>query len=227
LCLSCHKVFYRALSLEIKMFWFTAIAAGILLSPLLLYLPMRGFLSLLPKDQNVEPEIAIILGRGPKNQKDFALAASVIGASNQDLSFFVSGMTDAPEIAHLLVEMGISETQVTGERCSQTTWENGLFSEFILDPEETRNILLITDASHMTRAFLVFRSFGFNVKPYPVVLNKRAYFSLDRIRDMLREYMALISYGLSGRFRSYSAEEKMMFETQASQTIKSWRCQLD
>ncbi len=195
--------------------------------PFLLELPMQGVLSLLSKEQIPEPEIAIVLGRGPKYQQDFAQESSVVWVSNQDLSFFVSGMTDSPKIVRLLVDMGVPKVQVKGERCSQTTWENGLFSELIVDSEETKNILLITDSAHMLRAFLVFKSFGFNVTPHPVELDRKSYFSPDKIRATLREYAALMSYGLSGKFRSYSTEKKIVFEAKANKILQKWNCKLD
>ncbi|TVQ15984.1 MAG: YdcF family protein, partial [Leptolyngbya sp. DLM2.Bin15] len=148
------------------------LAVGILLLiPFLSPLPLRGLSRLLPRSEVGLDQTLVILGRGPERQADFALAAANFWVDHPNLDIFVSGMTDAPEIMRLLKEMGVPETQITGERCSQTTWENGLFSELLLlGAGEGKRIILVTDDLHITRAFLVFRGFGFKVETYPAQL---------------------------------------------------------
>jgi uncharacterized SAM-binding protein YcdF (DUF218 family) len=188
---------------------------------------MQGLLTLLPKQKSHGAELAILLGRGPESQAELALTASTLWSSNQELSFFVSGMTDAPEIIDLMTEMGVPETQIGGERCSQSTWENGLFSELLINSDKTKNILLVTDSYHMPRAFLVFQGFGFNVQPYPIKVNQGSLNFFAKSKTVLREYAALVSYGLSGKFRPKPLDQKNTSKAEASKKVKDWGCQIN
>ncbi len=112
----------------------------ILLLPFFIPLPFRGLSRLLPGPESGPDQTVVILGRGPERQADFALTAASLWSDHPNLDIFVSGMTDAPEIMRLLKEMGVPEDQIKGERCSQSTWENGLFSQLLLDPSEKKKL---------------------------------------------------------------------------------------
>ncbi|MEO0987760.1 MAG: YdcF family protein [Cyanobacteria bacterium J06639_14] len=185
---------------------------------------MRLLLSVLPTDQGESVESIVILGRGLDNRTDRALVASQLWNDRQSSNIFVSGMTDAPPIIETLQEMGVPEAQVKGERCSQSTWENGLFSNTLLDAQ--KRILLVTDEPHMVRAFLVFQGFGFDVTPYPIPLESANLFSLESAKVTLREYIALIIYGVRGRFHARSAEKQQVDRVEADYKIETWHCYL-
>ena len=197
-----------------------------LLTPALLEISMQSWLRLLPKDQGEPIESIIILGRGANTQTERALAASQIWHERQGNQIFVSGMTDAPPIIKTLQQMGVPATQVNGERCSQTTWENGLFSSILLNAPEGQPILLMTDELHMVRAFLVFRGFGFDVTPYPVKWKAHSFPSLRRWRVLFREHAALIMYAIEGKFRLGSEEKQHQTLAEANDKIARWGCHL-
>ncbi|MEO1446859.1 MAG: ElyC/SanA/YdcF family protein, partial [Cyanobacteria bacterium J06635_11] len=94
-----------------------------------------------------------------------------------------------------------------------------LFSEILLSPNKTRRILLVTDEPHMARSAMVFRSFGFEVVPYPTQAN----FSL---RQILRESAGLVAYSTSGKLRPMEADQVRRAEAEASYKIKDWKCSL-
>jgi len=64
-----------------------------------------------------------------------------------------------------------------------------------------KRILLITDPYHMLRSLLTFRHLGFKVIPHfspiPPDLSPK-----DKALMVFYEYLALVSYGLKGRFFS-------------------------
>ena len=197
------------------------------LSPLLLDLSTQWLLSsLLPKNQNTAIRSVIVLGRGPDSQAERALVVSQLWKEHQTATIFVSGMTDAPLIARTLKEMGVPEEKIEGERCSQSTWENGLFSELLLNSESHQHVLLVTDSPHMMRAFLVFQSFGFDVTPHTIPLEPEKFFSIKRSRLILREYAALIAYSISGKLGDASEDVQEKNRAEAVDKVKDWGCQL-
>jgi len=207
------------------------LAVGLLLLiPFLSPLPLRGLSRLLPRPEVSRNQTVVILGRGPDSQADFALAAANLWADHPSLDIFVSGMTDAPEIIKLLKDMGVPETQIKGERCSQTTWENGLFSELLLEPGEEKRIILVTDNLHITRALLVFQGFGFKVETSPAQLEYPDGSIVANLittnRMALREYAALIYYTLSGRFRPLPTNSTSAAEAEARAKVSNWGCYL-
>jgi uncharacterized SAM-binding protein YcdF (DUF218 family) len=193
----------------------------------MLHWPMQGLIFLLPKQANRPVDKIVILGRGPESQASRALSAAEYWQKHQNSEIFVSGMTDAPPIIKMLTEMGVDESKISGERCSQSTWENGLFSDILLNGDETQRILLVTDNSHMVRAVQVFKGFGFEeVEPYPTEPRLRASFSLPWMQKLLREYAALVGYGLSGKYGEEAPQQKQRSEAEAYQKLDDWGCHL-
>ncbi|MGF1523919.1 MAG: YdcF family protein [Leptolyngbyaceae cyanobacterium] len=174
----------------------------ILLSPLLLELSMRFWLGLLPKVQDTAASSILILGRGVDSQRQRALVGAQLWNEARSQSIFVSGMTDAPEIMKTLKQVGVPEARVRGERCSKTTWENGLFSQILLRAQAGNRIVLVTDELHMVRAFLVFRGFDFDVTTHPIAHESTPLFSLKRWRILLREHVALLAYAARGKLQA-------------------------
>ncbi|HEY9741447.1 MAG TPA: YdcF family protein, partial [Coleofasciculaceae cyanobacterium] len=101
---------------------------------------------------------------------------------------------------------GIPNQTLAYEECSRTTEENARFTATVLQPQGVKQILLITDSPHMLRSLLTFRSFGFTVIPYtsPVPANLA---SRTKALKVFSEYLALVGYGLQGRFRPQSLPE--------------------
>jgi uncharacterized SAM-binding protein YcdF (DUF218 family) len=226
-CLSCHYVFAQ------KAFWTRpAYIAGflgfaLLLSPLILTLPMRGLLALLTKNSEQSADVLVILGRGPETQEERAYRAALYWQEHPTVNIFVSGMTDAPEIIKILQQQGVPASNLSGERCSQTTWENGLFTEYLLNSENTDHVLLMTDYPHLVRSVWVFKGFGFNtVTPYPVGRDLNVTFAVTQTSEMLREYAALALYGMSGKYQPETPAQKQRSEAEARRKLDDWNCAL-
>lgn len=225
ICLKCHRTFSPPKSgLRLKN-WLLGSGVLAFLSPFLLNLSMEGLLLLLPKGDMTMASSVVILGRGPDNQLERSLTAAQI-FYEQQTNIFVSGMSDAPEILNHLKEMGVPEKYLAGERCSQTTWENGLFSDILMGEHDKENVILITDGPHLLRAHLVFKKFGLNNMPYSVPREQGGLLSLKQAQVTLREYAALIVYAGSGKLWSRSEKEQKMDELQAKRKIIDWRCHL-
>jgi uncharacterized SAM-binding protein YcdF (DUF218 family) len=210
-CLTCETSFAAQSVLRPPKIVAGIVVAALVIVPFVLHWPMRLLLKGVSPPQDQPIDTIVVLGRGPKSQGSRALAAAQLWQDNQTANIFVSGMTDAPEIMQLLAEMGVPKTQIKGERCSQSTWENGLFSALLLNPDASQRILLVTDAPHLLRATWVFNSFGFEeVVPYPTEPNLDALFSVNRFNLLLREYAALIAYQISGKYQPQSPTEKQI-----------------
>lgn len=224
ICLTCQRTFRCPKSIGFRL---GLLSLGMLfLFPILLNLPIKILAYLLPRGQAESAEVVIILGRGPNKLADRAVTAAHL-FHEEPIDIFVSGMTDAPQIIKTLKEMGVPETSLSGERCSQTTWENALFSEILLDSTNNQHIVLITDDPHIVRAYLVFKGFGFDVTPHVVSSdNIVSWFSASRTRQAFREYVALINYAVTGKFDFEGKSEQQAYAAEARQKIADWNCDL-
>lgn len=186
---------------------------------------MHGFLALLPKGDQESIDAIVILGRGERTRLDSASTASRYWTENRAADVFVSGMTDAPVIANTLSEMGVPQAQIAGERCSQNTWENALFTDIMLDSDKESEILLVTEEAHMLRAFLTFQSAGFVVTPAALESEESQLFSIENAHVLLREYAALATYFVSGKFHQKFLDQQQRRNT-ASEKIVDWKCEV-
>ncbi|MDB9527494.1 YdcF family protein [Oscillatoria sp. CS-180] len=223
-CLTCQRSFGSSRRAFWGKSWLIALGVLGLSSPLLLNASMKTIANLLPTSRDETVASIIVLGRGPSDRAERALATSEI-FQTKPVPVFVSGMTDAPQIVKVLHEMGVEMDYLSGERCSQTTWENGLFSEASLKPKAETNVLLVTDEPHMLRAYLVFQSFGFDVTPHAVP-SEKGLFSLQQARVVLREYAALATYTLRGKLHSKSESVQEADQRQAILKMDDWGCRL-
>lgn len=94
------------------------------------------------------------------------------------------------------------------EAKSRNTWENGLFTRDLVQPQLGERWLLVTSAWHMPRAMGIFRRLGFKVTAYPVAYrtfgDDRDWAFLaaaaDRVSTMdfaVREWIGLLAYRLT------------------------------
>jgi uncharacterized SAM-binding protein YcdF (DUF218 family) len=184
-------------------------AVGLLLyslvcSPLGIQWGNHALASLLPGDGGQSSEVIVVLGRGPELRSERIQEATLLWQQQRAPLLFVSGWGDAQPMQQLLVEQGVQPEAIAGEPCSRTTEENAQFTAALLQPQGIRQILLVTDAPHMLRSWLTFRSFGFDVVPHPNPLPQQ--FQLRKQAFLLvREYLGLASYGLLGRFSPRTA----------------------
>jgi uncharacterized SAM-binding protein YcdF (DUF218 family) len=226
-CLSCSEIFTPNFFWKQPALIVGLIASALLLSPLLLALPMQGLMALVSRDSGQSADTLVILGRGPGSLQERAYEAAWYWQQHPSVDIFVSGMTDAPEMIEILRQQGVPGSQIGGERCSQTTWENGLFTEYLIDSEQADRILLMTDSPHMVRSVWVFKGFGFKaIAPYPVGSELKPSLSFDKISRLLREYAALIAYGFSGKYQPEPAAQKQESEAEAQRKLDDWGCGL-
>ena len=110
---------------------------------------------------------------------------------------------------------GIARDRVTLETRSRNTYENAVFTKALVKPKPGQHWLLVTSAQHMPRAIGCFRRVGFPVEAYPVdwhtfphlgygVLCRplRWAANLDRLDEVMHEWVGLLAYWLTGRTSS-------------------------
>lgn len=174
--------------------------------PLIFGLAAKGLVAFLPTDTGETTQSIVVLGRGPKFEKERINAATELWQAKRAPRIFVSGFGDAPELIRKLKAKGIPDRAVDGENCSRITWENALFSAAILHPQEIRQILLVTDEPHMLRSLLLFRANGFTVIPHPTPLPPNFGFKATAFL-IIREYMGLVTYSFQGLFHPQRSSE--------------------
>lgn len=93
------------------------------------------------------------------NRLEVALDA---GNKNKNSKFIVTGgvpkngITEADVMFDWLKDQGIEENRIIKENQSKNTVENALYSMKIVDHEEIESVTIITSASHMRRALMLF-----------------------------------------------------------------------
>lgn len=119
------------------------------------------------------------------------------------------GAPEAVTAERLLSALGVPRGRITLEDRSRDTYENAVFTKRLLNPKPGERWLLITSAWHMPRAIGCFRKAGFAVEAWPVDYRTSGEFEwvperaipdgLRRIDFIVREYVGLVAYYLSGR----------------------------
>lgn len=194
-------------------------------APMTLDLALKAFVSPLPQDTGERVDAIVILGRGEPLRHQRVEVAVQQWKTGRSPKIFASGRLDAlPMVADLKNE-GIPTQTLSGEECSLTTEENGLFTATILDPQRYQKILLITDAPHMLRSFLVFQRFGYS--PIPRISNLASTWSArEKARVVMREFFGLVGYGLAGRLKAPPRDEFARSHQDAVQKVTAWKCQV-
>jgi uncharacterized SAM-binding protein YcdF (DUF218 family) len=159
----------------------------------------RFLVDQLTPDAGEPVEAIVVLGRGKNLRKSRAEVTAQLWKTGRAPKIFVSGRDDSPVIVKFLEAKGIAPPSIDHENCSQTTEENAQFTAILLQPKGIKRILLITDPAHMLRASLTFQKRGFTVIPHLSPIPPK-YTDQEEAVLVLREYMGLASYSLSGRF---------------------------
>ncbi|MBW4421980.1 MAG: YdcF family protein [Myxacorys californica WJT36-NPBG1] len=197
----------------------------ILTAPLTIELALKAFVLPLPKDAGEPVDAMVILGRGEPFRYQRVNLAVQQWQAGRTSKIFASGRLDAIPILEDLKKQGIPVQRLGGEECSLTTEENGLFTSVILKPQQNQKILLITDAPHMLRSFLVFQRFGYT--PIPQVSALSATWSAPKKASvMMREVVGLMSYGLAGRLNPQTAVEMAQSHRSAIKKMMAWNCKV-
>jgi uncharacterized SAM-binding protein YcdF (DUF218 family) len=77
------------------------------------------------------------------------------------------GRPDGELMGDFLVEHGVKRADVIVENGARSTYENALESRKLLDQRGIREVILVTEATHMLRAVCCFRKQGIHVVPSP------------------------------------------------------------
>lgn len=189
-----------------------ALADRVLLAPLL-------------QDTGESVQSIVVLGRGEELRQQRIEVTEKLWHDKRSPTIFASGMLDAEFITEQLRHKGIPKEVVSGERCSQSTVENALFTSALLHPKQVEKILLITDAPHLLRSVLLFRSFGFTVIPHSISLPSE-WSSLRQLLVVLRESIGLIKYAVTGEFKQRNATEIDTPPAEVKRKLVEWNCRL-
>jgi uncharacterized SAM-binding protein YcdF (DUF218 family) len=117
---------------------------------------------------------------------------------------------EAEAAGRLFVALGIAKERLVLETQSRDTYQNALLTARLLDPKPGERWLLITSAWHMPRAMGCFRRAGFAVEAWPADYRAPRGLQLTRFHDsipdglrridfVMREYVGLVAYYLTGR----------------------------
>ncbi len=130
-----------------------------------------------------------------------------------------ASQAESEAMTEILVTMGIPREAILLESISRNTRENALETQAILEKEGLSDLILITSASHMPRAYRVFTKVGLQVTPSPTdftfTQDDWVYFTqldlgvqlvnlppnannLEVTSRILKEYVGFIIYGLRG-----------------------------
>ena len=184
---------------SIKRLWLWGFPIALLLSvsPLLIGEPLLT--AFLPSYDGQTADAVVVLGRGWWLRPSRAMLTAELMQDEVAPQVFISGRGDAPAIAKMLVDMGITPDIISGENCSLTTEQNAQYTAQQLPPDEAKSIILVSDPTHLLRSQLVFSSYGFEVIPYSSPLPTELGRSYRRLLA-LRESIGLVAYGLMGRY---------------------------
>jgi uncharacterized SAM-binding protein YcdF (DUF218 family) len=93
--------------------------------------------------------------------------ARLVLASGGRLPWQTRGPAEAETMAGLLVDLGVPREAIVREERSSNTRENCLRAKELLDARGARDVLLVTSALHMRRAFATCRTAGLAVRAAP------------------------------------------------------------
>lgn len=202
------------------------VATLVLTSSAFISLLTWGLTARLPPDPGNRADTIVVLGRGEPFRRERVAAALDLWQAQRAPRIFTSGMMDADAMIKEFQESKVPITALAGEECSQTTEENAVFSAAVLYPAGVRNILLITDSPHLWRSFLVFQSMGFTVMPHSTSLNFNTQNRLQQLNSLVREYVALIEYALTGKFQPRPPETLKTPPPAVAQRMTEWNCRV-
>lgn len=155
----------------------------------------------LPPDLGQPADAIVVLTRSYLDEGRRYETAVDLYQQGRSPRIFVSTRHNMEQIAQLLKEQNIPLSVLGSTICARTTKDEAESMAAILGPQGVESIILITDPAHLRRATLTFQGYGFSVIPHaeasPIPPARQSLLAL-------REYPALVSYLLLGRFRPES-----------------------
>ena len=119
-------------------------------------------------------------------------------------SGFVYSYHEAQVMRTLAIDQGVPSSAIALEERATNTYENVRFVDEILRDHRWRRILLVSSPYHMRRALLVWRKQAPDVDVTPAPVPQSQFYdhtrgaTLDQIRGILQEYVAIFGYWRRG-----------------------------
>jgi uncharacterized SAM-binding protein YcdF (DUF218 family)/glycosyltransferase involved in cell wall biosynthesis len=119
-------------------------------------------------------------------------------------SGYVFTLREAEVMKAVAVDNGVPATAIVLEERAANTYENVAFTRQILAEHGWRRVLLVSSPYHMRRAMLTWRRQGPDIEVVPTPVPASQFYahergaSLEQIRGILHEYVALVDYWWRG-----------------------------
>ncbi|GAB4136505.1 MAG: YdcF family protein [Cyanobacteria bacterium J069] len=189
-----RKFLNRMLILVLVLYWLT-------ISPLGAAALTYPLTTALPADLGQPADAIVVLTRNRRDEGRRYETAIDLYLQGRSPRIFVTTEGNLEDAANLLQARGLPLSILSATNCARTTKDEAETAATILGPQGVETIILITDPAHLRRATLTFEGYGFAVIPHaetaPIPDARRSLLAL-------REYPALVSYLLLGRFRPES-----------------------
>lgn len=139
-----------------------------------------------------------------------AQKAPIIIATGGSIKWMSGKNHEAIAIRRLLEELGVPANAILNEVESLNTYQNAINTKRLLTKHGSKDILLVTSASHMPRALATFRTMGIKTIPSPTdytVIDRENLSIFDFLPDSealtgttqaIKEYLGLIVYRWRG-----------------------------
>ena len=175
-------------------------------SPLFSVPATQLLVRLVPPDTGATADAVVVLARESAIQGGRYDTAVDMVDSGRAPQMLVMGRAQGNQVFRQLEQRNLSPDGLLSAVCVRTTYNEAHSASAILGTRGATNIILITDAPHMLRAWLTFKSLGFTVIPHIEPLpdwiphHERSFLAI-------REYLGLISYAALGRFEQRSVSD--------------------
>lgn len=122
---------------------------------------------------------------------------------------FRQNLSEENTVRLFFKQQGFDDSRVQYENKSRNTYENGLFSKRLVQPQKNETWLMITNARTIPRAMGVFRALDWNVVPIPAdhtvvpdgewMPQLNLAIAFVQINEGLHEWLGMIAYYFSGK----------------------------
>jgi uncharacterized SAM-binding protein YcdF (DUF218 family) len=176
-----------------------------------------------PPDTGAAADAIVVLARDTVVGGDRYHTAADMVASGRAPQVLVMGRLQGHYMFRRLERRNLPLDDLLSALCVKTTKDEAYSAGAVLGAQGVNQIILITDPPHMLRAWLTFKSLGFDVIPHmepipsDVTYHERSFLAI-------REYLGLISYAALGRFRSRPASALPQFAQEMSVNFPFDRC---